>query len=237
MSVLQRNTLTAERDALKKINVAREATSRSLTIERDDLKRQLKTCTSQQISLTNERDGLKRTNSGIEAKSQRLSVEKSQLSIELTTCIFEKLGLTTEKNELTKKLSDFAKFAQAQWVYFSGSFYYISTTQKSWQSSQYFCQYQGADLVIINSREEEQFTRKFQKRAWIGLTDRIQEGSWKWVDGTALTQSYWRFGEPNHFKARNEDCVEIQNFDSERNWNDAQCANDNYWICEKNFDI
>uniref|UniRef100_A0A3B3UV56 C-type lectin domain-containing protein n=1 Tax=Poecilia latipinna TaxID=48699 RepID=A0A3B3UV56_9TELE len=126
---------------------------------------------------------------------------------------------------------------KAKWVYFSGSFYYVSTTKKSWHSSQYDCRWRGADLVIISSREEEEFTRMFQKRAWIGLTDRIREGSFKWVDGTALTRSCWRFGEPNQFKGRNEDCVEIQNFDSERSWNDAQCANENYWICEKNFDI
>uniref|UniRef100_A0A3B5REW9 C-type lectin domain-containing protein n=1 Tax=Xiphophorus maculatus TaxID=8083 RepID=A0A3B5REW9_XIPMA len=233
MSVLQRNTLTAERDALKKINVG-EFIGNLVFVRRE----KLSTAIYEESFLclgTNCMDDFfcfcfvfKSILKHLCCIQKTKKVKNVFLDLESS-----KRNLTEERDELQMKLT---KFAQAQWVYFGGSFYYISATQRSWQSSQYFCQYQGADLVIINSREEE-VCIKFQKRAWIGLTDRIQEGSWKWVDGTALTQSYWRFGEPNHFKGRNEDCVEIQNFDSERNWNDAQCANDNYWICEKNFDI
>ncbi|MEQ2281245.1 hypothetical protein AMECASPLE_028367, partial [Ameca splendens] len=214
-----------------------EATSRSLTTERDNLKKQLNTCTLTQNSLTKERDTLKRTNTGIEARSRILSLEKDQLERTLNTCTLSEVSLISEKDKLQKKLSDFAQFLQKKWLYFSGSFYYISTTMKTWQSSQYDCWRQGADLVIINSNEEEQFTRKFAKKAWIGLTDRVREGSWKWVDGTPLTRSYWCTGEPNHYLRRNEDCVEIRKFDSERSWNDAECTNENYWICEKKLDI
>lgn len=192
-----------------------EATSRSLTTERDNLKKQLNTCNLQKNSLTYERDILKRTNTAMEVKSR---------------------SLTTERDKLKTQLNTFSQFAQKKWQYFSGSFYYVSTTKKTWQSSQRECWNQEADLVIINSREEEQFTRTFKTKAWIGLTDIIREGSWKWVDGTSLIRSYWRFGAPNRFYGRIKDCAEIYNFNSERSWNDAECSNENYWICEKKIE-
>uniref|UniRef100_A0A8C9YQB8 C-type lectin domain-containing protein n=1 Tax=Sander lucioperca TaxID=283035 RepID=A0A8C9YQB8_SANLU len=94
----------------------------------------------------------------------------------------------------------------------------------------YDCRQKGADLVIINSKEEQDFTRKFKMRLWIGLTDSETEGTWKWVDGTPLTKSYWDSREPNG--GENENCVEIKKFDSENSWNDVGCSTLLNWICE-----
>uniref|UniRef100_A0A8D0D1I4 C-type lectin domain-containing protein n=1 Tax=Sander lucioperca TaxID=283035 RepID=A0A8D0D1I4_SANLU len=124
-------------------------------------------------------------------------------------------------------------YFQQGWVYFHPSFYYISSNKKSWQESRADCLRRGADLVIINSKEEQDFTRKFHKLTWIGLTDRETKGTWKWVDGTLLTKSYWNPGEPNDFEGKNEDCVEIKFHDVENSWNDIPCGDQNFWICEK----
>ncbi|KAK1803306.1 hypothetical protein P4O66_004088 [Electrophorus voltai] len=66
--------------------------------------------------------------------------------------------------------------------------YYISTEKKTWKESRQTCRGQGADLVIINSREEQERIIKIINtgRAWIGLSDIDIEGVWKWVDDTAL---------------------------------------------------
>ncbi|XP_018520434.1 CD209 antigen-like protein E isoform X3 [Lates calcarifer] len=119
------------------------------------------------------------------------------------------------------------------WVYFRPSFYYISSIKKSWQDSRDDCLRRGADLVIINSREEQDFTRKFHRISWIGLTLRETKGEWKWVDGTPLTKSYWGSGEPNDYEGKTEDCVEIKFHDEENSWNDIPCGDQNFWICEK----
>uniref|UniRef100_A0A3B4V6D4 C-type lectin domain-containing protein n=1 Tax=Seriola dumerili TaxID=41447 RepID=A0A3B4V6D4_SERDU len=123
--------------------------------------------------------------------------------------------------------------SQQGWVYFYPSFYYISSTKKSWHDSRDDCLQRGADLVIINSKEEQDFTRKFHKITWIGLSDRETEGIWKWVDGTPITKSYWANGEPNSYEGKNEDCVEIRFPNEENSWNDIPCEGQNFWICEK----
>uniref|UniRef100_A0A4W6FWX6 C-type lectin domain-containing protein n=1 Tax=Lates calcarifer TaxID=8187 RepID=A0A4W6FWX6_LATCA len=138
-------------------------------------------------------------------------------------------NLTEERDELKRKLNIFG-----EWVYFKHSFYYISSTTKSWPNSRNDCLQRGADLVIINSKEEQVCVRVTSLwRTWIGLTDRETEGTWRWVDGTFLSTSYWITGEPNSYEDKNEDCVEIRNPESEDSWNDAPCTYEKLWICEK----
>jgi len=42
-----------------------------------------------------------------------------------------------------------------EWIYSHSSFYYFSTEKKSWNESRIFCMEKGADLIIINNREEQ----------------------------------------------------------------------------------
>ncbi|KAL7841310.1 hypothetical protein SRHO_G00250010 [Serrasalmus rhombeus] len=96
----------------------------------------------------------------------------------------------------------------------------------------------GADLVIINSREEQEFiTKAFgSSEAWIGLTDMEKEGDWKWVDNSRLTTEFWWTGEPNDFGG-NEDCAitGYRGAGSERlsTWADYRCDRPVVGICEK----
>ncbi|KAF4086568.1 hypothetical protein AMELA_G00084870 [Ameiurus melas] len=122
------------------------------------------------------------------------------------------------------------------WKYFSSSIYYISTEKKSWSESRHDCQGRGADLVIINSREEQDFVEVWRrgKTAWIGANDRDSEGVWKWLDGTAVTNGFWRQGEPNN--VGDEDCA-VSGYHSDPNWIDVSCNLQNVWICEKRFHI
>ncbi|KAF7686732.1 hypothetical protein HF521_015125 [Silurus meridionalis] len=74
------------------------------------------------------------------------------------------------------------------------------------------------------------------KRAWIGLSDRDSEGTWKWVDGTEQTIStgFWYKGEPND-ENNNEDCGEMCTFPDKMAWNDRPCSQQSNWICKKNM--
>ncbi|KAI5628230.1 CD209 antigen-like protein D [Silurus asotus] len=76
------------------------------------------------------------------------------------------------------------------WRFYSSSLYYISAEKKDWNQSRDDCREKGADLVIINSREEQEFIRRMHgSAAWVGLSDRDTEGEWKWVDGIGIKES------------------------------------------------
>uniref|UniRef100_A0A3Q2Q9B6 C-type lectin domain-containing protein n=1 Tax=Fundulus heteroclitus TaxID=8078 RepID=A0A3Q2Q9B6_FUNHE len=107
---------------------------------------------------------------------------------------------------------------------FCPSVYYISSTRKTWAESRRDCQERGADLVIINSKEEQDFLRGFKEEVWIGLTDAETEGEWKWVDGTQLT-------------TRSVVCGLTGPELFQNNWNDESCNYEDHWICERNLQV
>uniref|UniRef100_A0A8C7T3J2 C-type lectin domain-containing protein n=1 Tax=Oncorhynchus mykiss TaxID=8022 RepID=A0A8C7T3J2_ONCMY len=116
------------------------------------------------------------------------------------------------------------------------SCYYTSTVIKTWEESRKDCNERGAQLVIINSREEQTFINGLYgpgNETWIGLTNVDTEGTWKWVDGTPLTTAYWKTGKPSSSLGADQDCVAFIHHSSDPGeWNDEECHKSNNWICE-----
>ncbi|XP_008051778.1 C-type lectin domain family 4 member E [Carlito syrichta] len=125
----------------------------------------------------------------------------------------------------------------SNWKQFQFSCYFFSTDTIPWSTSSQNCSGMGAHLVIINSLEEQEFLHHAKPRSrefYIGLTDQVVEGQWKWVDGTPLTESlsFWDVGEPNN-KVTLEDCATIRDSPNPRkNWNDLACFLSVFRICE-----
>ncbi|XP_053713479.1 CD209 antigen-like protein E [Synchiropus splendidus] len=133
------------------------------------------------------------------------------------------------------KLNELEKYLQQGWLYIHPSLYYVSRVTKSWFDSRNFCVKRGADLVVINSKKEQEFTNQFARITWIGLHQREDNEQWVWVDGTLLTRSFWAPGEPSDDEGKDENCTEIREHYIEKSWNDASCQQKNFWICEKNI--
>ncbi|XP_072525636.1 uncharacterized protein [Salminus brasiliensis] len=141
-------------------------------------------------------------------KFNSLTAERDQLHTSYTNLTAERDQLLKSKAGFQWQLSELEKALQQGWMFSHAILYYISTEEKSWSESREDCRERGGDLLIINSREEQDFIDKLLKSqlTWIGLSDSEREGVWKWVDGSALTTGFWFPGEPNS-RAGDEDCV------------------------------
>ncbi|KAK9538101.1 hypothetical protein VZT92_005658 [Zoarces viviparus] len=163
-----------------------------------------------------------------EDKLSSVSEERDLLNASLT-------NLTKEMDRLQRWCKQ-KKTCPEGWRMFSCSCYLLSTRSGTWEESRKDCRDKGADLVIIDSLQEQKFLLSIiTDHTWIGLSDRDEEGTWKWVDGTPLTEAYWGLDEPNNGGGDlgEEDCSEIVvGMNAERNWNDLRCDNSRHWICE-----
>ncbi|ROL54416.1 C-type lectin domain family 17, member A [Anabarilius grahami] len=156
---------------------------------------------SKNKNLTNEMDGLL-------SKNDNLTKQRDQLN--------------QERNELVKTLNE-----TDGWLYYKFSFYFISYEKKSWTESRKYCTESGADLIIINNREEQEFVNQISslKEFWIGLN---QENTWKWVDGTNMTSGFWGPREPNGDQCSVNPKWITHNFSSNyissewKNWTDSR---------------
>ena len=98
---------------------------------------------------------------------------------------------------------------------YNGHSYYRSTGSAFWSTARSNCQAMGGYLVTITSAGENNFVFNTWPSGWIGLTDEVNEGTWRWVTGETYSYSNWNSGEPNN--AGNEDYVQ---FVSNGKWND-----------------
>ncbi|XP_030643559.1 C-type lectin domain family 4 member F-like [Chanos chanos] len=220
------NNLTTEREKL-------QTNYNNLTSEKEQLQTSYNNLTMEREKLQTNYDSLTIEKEQLQTSYNKLVEMRGQLQTNYENIRNQRDQLHKETDELQKILS---KVVQQGWKY--SSLYYISTERKTWSESRQYCRDRGADLVIINSKEEQEFIKRLSgnKKAFIGLTDDVTEGEWKWVDGTALTTGYWESGQPNSYRGRDEDCVVIQynNCCEQLNtWHDVPCHDHYHWICEK----
>ena len=129
-------------------------------------------------------------------------------------------------------------YCDDDWIRFQGSCYYFGNGKLVHHTeAEHFCNQLGAHLVTIESSLENTFLRDYSSRLvknqfWIGLTDQIIEGVWKWKsNGAVATFTDWLPGQPDN--RHDEDCVDI-NSNNSWHWNDAPCTVHSYPLCEKN---
>jgi cysteine-rich repeat protein len=102
-----------------------------------------------------------------------------------------------------------------------------------WQEARDACQRYGRDLVIIGDTNENSRVRDLLSNDfWIGLSDGAQEGTFRWVDDSALSYQAWAIGEPSDsWDDRSEDCVQVSH-QQPGQWDDSPCDMQLAFICE-----
>ena len=98
---------------------------------------------------------------------------------------------------------------------YNGHSYYRSTGSMTWTNARTSCSNMGGHLVTVTTAAENTFIYNLWSSGWIGLTDEVLEGTWKWVTGEAYSYQSWNGGEPNN--SGNEDYIQ---FVGAGKWND-----------------
>ncbi|XP_056237327.1 asialoglycoprotein receptor 1-like [Seriola aureovittata] len=233
-------TLLAENDNLTKRNTELISDNENLRQNKDNLTvqlNQLKTMynvsESKLKNLTEENQDLKKQNQELEAQRNNLTqqIEKNE----------------TEWNELNVTRAQWSIDAycpierdkrhcnpcQDGWLNNTSSCYAINNAvqneQKTWKEARENCRGKASDLVVVVDEKEKEYIIEHSwdssgtRGYWIGL--RVEDGRWKWVDGSDLTKESW-IGRPE----KDHCAISVL---KDREWKSVSCSDRNRWICEK----
>ncbi|XP_019210913.2 C-type lectin domain family 2 member B-like [Oreochromis niloticus] len=147
----------------------------------------------------------------------------------LAGIIILSIRFTSIKQKLQNRNNNCPEKCPDRWTRFGSSCYFKSTESKTWSDSRRDCQDKGADLVMINSKEEQEFINELNMRgeSWIGLERTSQKHEWKWVDGSLLTEMFWAPGKQNDTLVYYAACC-----DSDGKWTKGPYESKTF-ICEK----
>ncbi|KAL7382709.1 hypothetical protein ABVT39_026840 [Epinephelus coioides] len=136
-------------------------------------------------------DQLSKNYSQLQKQISNASVHYSQLQSSYKTLIKNQSKLQDEVKQLKDKIE--GKWCPDGWRRFGCSCYFKSNEKTYWGQSRADCQQRGADLVIINNKEEQKFVSELNVRgeSWIGLLETWTERGWEWqwADGSPLTET------------------------------------------------
>lgn len=110
---------------------------------------------------------------------------------------------------------------------YNGHSYYRSTGGATWTTARTNCVNMGGHLVTITTSGEQSFIYGLWPSGWIGLTDEVTEGTWRWATGETYSYTNWNSGEPNN--SGNEDYVQ---FVSNGRWNDLNNSSSLAYVLE-----
>ncbi|XP_038566404.1 CD209 antigen-like protein A isoform X5 [Micropterus salmoides] len=181
-------------------------------------------------------------------KNQNLTSQNQQLESQRNNLTEQIRNMETNWNELNVSRAQWSidaycpkpqnqnrqcKACQDGWLHSQSSCYGINdpdvSGQKTWEEARENCRGKISDLVVIADQTEKTFINDKSwgssgtKGYWIGL--RAEDGKWKWVDGSDLTENSW-IQQP----ATNGQCViSVQR----EGWKSVSCGDRNRWICKK----
>ncbi|XP_060892373.1 type-2 ice-structuring protein-like isoform X1 [Labrus mixtus] len=124
------------------------------------------------------------------------------------------------------------------WTQIGHRYFFYVPHSLTWHQAEANCRSMGGHLASVHSHQEyaQILTLIAQKshrntEAWIGGSDQIHEGVWRWNDGTCFNYKNWCWGEPNN--AFNQDCLQI-NYTAHKCWDDRWCHHRIPSVCVRN---
>ena len=127
----------------------------------------------------------------------------------------------------------------------TGGCYKFFSAMVTWQEAERSCKSQGGDLPSITDKATNDFLVTLSEhRAWIGLRQQPNEGSWRhegaWTDGSPWCFQNWNENEPNNVRTRfgNNEDFGITNWPTPTEprpggWNDLHDGQKWGYFCQK----
>jgi hypothetical protein len=117
----------------------------------------------------------------------------------------------------------------------NGHWYQRFDTSMSWHSAKRYCEDKGGYLATITSLQENQFVYNRLLDAspnkhycWLGATDELNEGTWRWITGETWDYTHWGTHEPNNSAGIEDYLMLLSTLDPEGRasfWNDLGSLN------------
>ncbi|KAI4790648.1 hypothetical protein KUCAC02_034489 [Chaenocephalus aceratus] len=217
------------------------ANNTKLSLENANLTRDIKNLTDQLGHLTQAYHVSESNNKNLSAGVQELKTRNQELETEKNNLKQQIQNLTTKWNELSisraqwsiesyclGNTDDKCKACQKGWSLTQPSCYAYNDAQpayqKTWEEAREDCGGKNSDLAVARDSEEKKAinTNSLGSRGfWIGL--RVEDGKWKWVDGSDLTESSW-IADPADGR-----CAVF----GRNKWASVSCDRKHQWICQK----
>ncbi len=93
--------------------------------------------------------------------------------------------------------------ANSSLVQYGGHYYKRYDQSMGWHQAKAFCEKKGGNLVVVTSSGEQTFVANLAslspyQEAWLGATDEVTEGVWRWVTNEPLNYSNWKPAQPDN---------------------------------------
>ncbi|XP_059476418.1 uncharacterized protein LOC132197267 [Neocloeon triangulifer] len=115
-----------------------------------------------------------------------------------------------------------------------GSTYFLVHVWKSYDEARALCKQNGGDLVVFESSAEVDAVNTFlaanfkqNDQIFIGL-DKLNKGSFQWINNASMANTNWNSGEPDPSKASWAHCASTQS----KKWITLGCTGNTQVLCE-----
>ncbi|XP_054478171.1 C-type lectin domain family 4 member G-like [Anoplopoma fimbria] len=179
-------------------------------------------------NLTTQNKKLENLNQELEMKRNNLTEQIQNMEMncnKLNVSIAQWIDAYCHKNYNVKQ----SEPCQDGWSLTEPSCYAVNDApndELTWEEAREDCRGKISDLVVVHTEQEKVVINGYSWTGgngyWIGL--RVEDGKWKWIDGTELNQSSW-------IEAPTEGHCAFSVHS--QGWKSAMCNEKKQWICEK----
>jgi len=146
----------------------------------------------------------------------------------------ELLRNTTNLGSFYYTLGDISHGVEFGWgvcPYKNGHRYKVFDLNMTWYEAKAYCENLGGHLATITSQEEQDLINTLIKNGssnfyWLGATDEIIEGDWRWITGEKWGYTNWDSSQPDNHSGIDGVEENYLTLRSNGRWNDLQAIGD-----------